>query len=250
MDSPTTNKQALRISLDFRLLSAILALVIIAMLAFWQPWNDPRAQDRTIEVTGQAQVTAVPDEFVFYPSYEFKNDNKQAALDELSKKSNEIVAKLKGIGVPDNKIKTNSSGYDYPVYSKPEEGRSTPTYSLTLTVTVDTKELAQKVQDYLVTTTPSGAVSPQPQFSDKKRTELEAQARDQATKDARAKAEQSAKNLGFSLGAVKSVADGAGFGGVPYAGRGLETDAVSPKLTVQPGENELTYMVTVAYFVK
>lgn len=250
MDSPTNTKQTLKISLDFRLASLILALIIIGMLAFWQPWSDPRAQDRTIEVTGQAQVTAVPDEFIFYPSYEFKNENKQAALDALSKKSNEVVAKLKELGVADSKIKTNSGGYDYPVYSKPEGGASVATYSLSLTVTVDNKDLAQKVQDYLVKTTPSGVISPQPQFSDKKRTELEAQARDQATKDARAKAEQSAKNLGFSLGAVKSVSDGAGFGGLPYASRGLETDSVSPKLIIQPGENELTYIVTVTYFVR
>jgi uncharacterized protein len=250
MERPTNNKQTVRISLDFRVLSAVLTLVIIGMLAFWQPWSDPRAQDRTIEVTGQAEVTAVPDEFVFYPNYEFKNENKQAALDELTKKSTEVVAKLKTLGVPDSKIKTNSSGYDYPVYSKPEDGTSTPTYNLSLTIMVDTKELAQKVQDYLLTTTPSGAVSPQPQFSDKKRQELENQARDEATKDARAKAEQSAKNLGFSLGAVKAVADGAGFGGLPYVSRGLEVDTASPKLTVQPGENELTYIVTVTYFVR
>lgn len=242
-----TNNVSLRV--DVRVVIGALVLIILAMFALWRPWEG--ATDRTVEVTGQAKVTAVPDEFVFYPVYEFKNVDKQAALDALSKKSSEVVAKLKELGVADTKIKTNSDGYDYPVFKG--DGASTPTYSLRLTVTVDDKDRAQKVQDYLVTTTPSGAVSPQASFSDKKRTELESRARDEATKDARAKAEQSAKNLGFAIGSVKTVNDGAGFNGIPYAvGRGAADVATSatPELALQPGENELTYTVTVTYFVR
>ena len=240
-------KTKLSISLDYRLLSAILVLVVAGMLALWQPWNDPRADTRTIEVTGQAKITAVPDEFVFYPSYEFKNADKKAALAQLTTKSNEVVGKLKSLGVADDKIKTNSSGYDYPVY---EQSGKTATYTLQLTITINDKTLAQKVQDYLVTTSPSGAVSPQANFSDIKRKDLENKARDEATKDARSKAEQSAKNLGFSLGQVKTVNDGVGFGGItPYASMAQDSGS-SSKLLVQPGENDLSYTVTVTYFVR
>jgi uncharacterized protein len=235
-------QKTLNISLDFRVISAILLVVIVGMLAVWRPWQ-ATAGDRTIKVTGQATVTAVPDEFVFYPSYQHKT------LDELTKKSDAVVAKLKELGVADSKIKTNSSGYDMPVYIK--DGSTAPTYTLSLTVTVDNKELAQKVQDYLVTSSPMGSVSPQATFSDTKRLELETNARDQATKDARAKAEQSAKNLGFGLGAVKTVEDGAGFDGLAYASRGGVGVAEDSKLqlTVQPGENELNYTVTVTYIL-
>ena len=238
----------LQISLDYRMVCVALLVVIIGMFALWQPWNDPRAELRTVEVTGQATVTAEPDEFVFYPSYQFKNADKQAALAELTAKSNDIVAKLKELGVADSKLKTNSDGYDMPVYL---EDKSTPTYTLQITVIVGTKDLAQKVQDYLITTTPSGAVTPQATFSDKKQNEVENQARDEATKDARSKAEQSAKNLGFSLGAVKTVNDAAGFG-IYFPTRGFATDSVASaeKLTIQPGENELSYSVSVEYFVR
>lgn len=249
MDSPKKNvKTELQLRLDYRVLCVVMLLVIVGMLAFWQPWKDARADQRTIEVTGQAIVTAAPDEFVFYPTYEFKNSDKQTALNALSQKSDEVVAKIKALGVPDNKIKTNSSGYEQPVY---KEGSGEASYTLTLTVSVDSKDMAQKVQDYLVTTGPSGAVSPQAQFSQTKRNELEGKARDEATKDARAKAEQSAKNLGFGLGAVKTVTDGAGFGVYPYMGRGdVAVDSASPQLEVQPGENELSYSVTVTYFLR
>jgi len=201
-------------------------------------------------VTGEAKVTAAPDEYVFTPSYEFQNADKNAALGELTKKSEEIVKKLKDLGVADNKIKTNSDGYDFPIFKKEEA--STATYSLRITVTVNDKDLAQKVQDYLVGTTPTGTVTPQLAFSDAKRKELESKARDEATKEARSKAEQSAKNLGFSLGEVKSVKDGSSFDGVqPLMREGVTNDSSQPsKLTLQPGENDLSYNVSVSYYVK
>lgn len=245
------SKNSFNLKMDYRVIIGLLLVVISLMLLFWRPW-EPRidAESRTIDVTGQAKVTAVPDEFVFTPAYEFKNADKAAALSELSKKSDEIIKKLKEMGVADNKIKTNSDGYDYPVYDKQE---TIPTYTLRLTVTVNDKEEAQKVQNYLVSTAPTGAVSPQLAFSDAKRKELENKARDEATKEARSKAEQSAKNLGFTLGEIKSVNDGASFGGVrPMLrdGATAEDSAQSSELSLQPGENELTYHVTVVYFVR
>jgi len=82
---------------------------------------------------------------------------------------------------------------------------------------------------------------------------LENQARDEATKDARAKADQSAKNLGFKVAAVKAVNDGSGFGGYPYPtidyAEGLKADDSRSSLTIQPGENDLSYTVTVTYFI-
>ena len=237
------------LTLDYRLIVVALLLVIAGMLVLWRPWEG--RSDRTVQVTGQSTVIATPDEFVFYPTYEFKNAEKSTALAALSAKSEEIVKKVKELGVPDNKIKTSSNGYDYPVYK--DTDRSTPTYTLSITISTDADHV-QKVQDYLLSTAPTGNVSPQATFSDAKRRELENKARDEATKDARTKAEQSAKNLGFGLGAIKTVDDAAGFGGIVYPGRGvMATDVATPEvkqLTVQPGENELSYSVTVTYFVR
>jgi uncharacterized protein YggE len=155
------------------------------------------------------------------------------------------------MGVADSKIKTNSDGYDLPTFKK--QNPPSATYSLRLTVTLNNKDLAQKVQNYLVTTTPTGAVTPELEFSDAKRKELESKARDEATKEARSKAEQSAKNLGFKLGDVKSVKDGSSFGGIqPMMNEGIANDSSSSssKLTLQPGENDLSYEVSVSYYLK
>lgn len=261
-NSAPKNKNSFTFTFDYRFVVAALLAVILVMIVLWRPWEFRAAADaRTVTVSGQAKLTAAPDEFLFMPNYEVKGQEKDVALKELSAKSDEIVKKLKELGVADSKIKTSTDGYDSPIYGidgsgstdiaprAPEE--TTPTYTLRMTVTVNDKALAQKVQDYLVTTTPTGAVSPQVTFSENKRKELESKARDIATKEARAKAEQSAKNLGFSVGPVKSVNDDAGFGVYPGAGREFAVDeAEQTKLGLQPGENDLSYQVTVIYYLK
>lgn len=249
----SNTKARLNIPLDFRWVSVALLVVIVAMLLVWKPWNSVSSDDRTVSVTGTATLKAEPDQFVFYPGYEFKNADKTKALAEMTAKSDEVVAGLKKVGVADKDIKTNSNGYDNRGYY-PEKIEEDSTYYLGLTVTVATREMSQKVQDYLLTTNPSGQVSPQGSFSDSKRKELEDKARDEANKDARSKAEKSAKSLGYRLGRVKSVEDGAGFGGpIMLEGRGggiSASDAKATMLSVQPGENDFNYSVTVVYFVR
>jgi uncharacterized protein len=252
-DAERSNK--INMSIDLRLIIVGLSLIIIGMLAFWRPWQaEATNEDRTVEVTGQATVKAEPDEFSFNPLYQSTATTKQPAIDELNKKSNDIIAKLKEIGLSDKQIKSNVNGYDQ-LYDRPGT-ENTVNYTLSLTITVPSREQAQKVQDYLQTTAPQGSVTPLPTFSDAKRKELESQARDEATKDARKKADQSAKNLGFKLGKVKSVNDGSGFDGpTPFEGKGISLAVDSAAATrasfaVQPGENELPYSVTVVYYLK
>lgn len=255
IDTSKKPKNKLHLNLDYRIIIGVLLVAVGIMLALWRPWESaPTDQSKTITVSGVAKMNAVPDEYVFTPSYQFKNANKDAALAELTTKSNEIVAKLKGLGVSNDKIKTNSSGYNYSYYY--DSLNKTSTYTLRLTITVNNKELAQKVQDYLITTSPIGTVSPEAQFSDKKQKELESQARDQATKDARAKADQMAKNLGFKVGKVKSVEDSGGAGDYPTplyaAANSAEASDLksTASLEVQPGENDFEYAVSVVYYIK
>jgi uncharacterized protein len=251
-EKPASNK--LNLALDLRIVVVALLVVIVAMLALWRPWVSKATTDRTVQVTGEATVKAKPDEFLFYPNYEVKNTDKTAALNEVSQKSSDITKKLKDLGVADKDIKTSSSGYDYPVYYG---NGDTPTYTLQFTITTHDVTLTQKVQDYLVTTSPTGTVSPQAQFSDAKRKQLESQARTNAAKDARTKADQLGKNVGFKITKVKTITDGDGFGGgirplysADKAMSANSTDSASPSLTVQPGENDLSYSVTVDYYIK
>lgn len=259
-------KHKLNMSLDLRVVVILLLVVIAGMLFVWKPWSEAAtsaADSRTIKVTGEASLKAEPDEYVFSPMYTVQNStsDQAAALEELSKKSQTIVDGLKALGIKDSQIKTNADGYNrgelLPINpTDPAAPKPTATYSLRLTITVTEREQAQKVQNYLNTTTPTGPVTPYANFSATKRKQLEDQARDAATKDARRKADQSANNLGFELGKVKSVSDGSGFGAIPFAERGIASDTAvttvpaPAELSVQPGENELSYSVSVEYFVK
>lgn len=251
LPSPAPAKNRLNLSLDLRIVVIALLAVIVAMLLIWKPWTSAGASDRTIEVTGEASIKAEPDEFVFSPTYQYDNPDRDKALTEATRKHDEIIKELKELGVADNKIKSDTSGFDNAPYY-PENDRKNVVYSSTITVTAASREQAQKIQDYLVTTSPVGSISPQASFSDAKRKELENKARDEATKNARAKADQTSRNLGAKVGKVKSVTDGAGFdGGFPVMGRALMAeDSVKTSLAVQPGENELNYTVTVVYYIK
>lgn len=246
--TPAPHKQSF--SIDYRVIIVVLLLAVVGLgILSWKYRSDSTANsDRTIQVTGEAKITAEPDEFVFYPSYEVKNGEKKAAIETLSKKSEEIVGRLKALGIPDNKIKADTSGYDSFYYYDGQQ----QIYTLRFTITVGSRADAQKVQDYLVTTAPSGNVLPQATFSAAKRKELESKARDEATKEARSKADQSAKNLGFKVGRVKAVTDGSGFGDIIPLRAVAEDKALSTsaQLSVQPGQNDLNYSVTVIYFVK
>lgn len=239
------------LSLDLRFIVIILLLIMAIMVVIWKPWDTISSDDRTISVTGDATISAEPDEFAFSPTYEFTSANQDTALTDLTERSDGIVTELKKLGVKDNQIKTNASDYDYQIYRKP--GTDLSTYTLQLTITIGDKDLAQKVQDYLLTTSPAGTITPYPSFSDAKQKQIESKARDEATKDARAKAEQSARNLGFKVGKVKSVNDGTGFDDYYLGGATtLEAgdSATSRSLAIQPGENDLSYSVTVVYYVK
>jgi hypothetical protein len=177
----------------------------------------------------------------------------------MTAKSNEIITKLKQLGVPDNKIKSSSNNYGG---FSPIDVPNGTSYTLYLTITAESKALAQKVQDYLLTTSPSGAVTPSGNLSTAKQKQLQDQARDKAEQDARAKANQSAKNLGFKVKQVKSVEDGSLNGGLcnfnicPLSQTDINSslspgmNAQSNQLSLQPGENDLDYSVKVTYYIK
>lgn len=252
--NPTRQTRSLTLQLNPWWLCAALAAVLLVAIVLWRPWQDKAAGDRTIKVSGQATVKAEPDEYRFSPSYEFRNTDKDSGLKEMTAKSDEVIAGIKKLGVADKDIESNASGYrDYYYFNR---STNSHTYNLDIQITAGSRDKAQKIQDYLLTTGPTGSVSPSVTFSDSKRKELESKGRDQATREARAKADQQASNLGFKIGKVKAISDSntnMGWdGGEPMITQGLNASGNQEKmrLDVQPGENELTYSVEVVYYIR
>ncbi len=252
-------KKVVTLTFDYRWLLIVVLLSIIAVMTLlWRPWEPSFDKNaRTVDVIGKAIVKASPDQAVFSPYYQFNDDDTNAAIEAAKEKSTIIIAELKKLGVKENAIKTQSSGYVTGTEDDATSiGRPSNAYTLSVIVTLEDLPLAQKVQDYLTTTKPEGQITPSYSFTAATQKSLEGKARSEAIKDARKKAEEMAKNLGFGVGAVKSVTDNEftdylyPYGPTPMMeGKDLTVERVSG-LALQPGENELSYSVKVIYYIQ
>ncbi len=250
----TPSKPRTNVTLSFNVwwLVGLLAAIIAAMLLIWRPWQGTSSTNRTVTVSGSTTIKATPDEFVFNPSWQFRGADKAAALKDASTKSETVIAELKKLGVNDKDIKSNTGGWDGYYYFDRDQNQHV--YMLNVTATVRDRDQAQKVQDFLVTTEPTGEVSPQATFSKTLQKKLEQQGRTEATKDARTKADEMAQNLGFKVGKVVTITDNGQGGGVyPMIAPGtaaMDSSVKNIELAVQPGQNEITYTVQVVYAIR
>lgn len=274
-DSDETVKRKFAFPRGYKLFTKLLMLIILGLVLYiviWlKPWQpNVKASDRVISVTGEATVTATPDEYVFTPTYDFTNAVQATALAQLTTTSQQIVNGLKALGTPSKDIQTSSDGYtsggyELPVIPSPiSQNNGQYTYELDLTVTIDDNtNLAHKVQNYLVTTNPTGDVTPSVNFSTAMQNSLENKARNLAEINARSNANQSAKNLGFKIAAVKTVVDNGlsnnnvvspcgGSEGAVCMGSNLAVPSTSStqNLSLQPGQNQLYYSVSVQFYIK
>ena len=216
-----------------------------------RPWQANSASaSRSISIEGSSSLKAAPDEYQFSPTYQEKGADRSAIQEQLTTKINTIVAKLKELGVEESKITLASTTYDNYWTDGADE-----VVSNTLTISVSDKEQAQKVQDYLLTTSPQGQISPYPTFSNDKRKELENTVRMQALADAKSKADRTADELGIRVGKVITIEDQPMGGIYPMAidarTTGIaEGSATVSSLPVLSGEQEITYTVKVVYEIK
>jgi len=249
-------KQSITVKLNAWIICAVLVITNLIMLGFWQPWNSKSVSDRTISITGSTTIESEADQFVFSPYYQKEGTDKVAINAEFSILASTITTKLKELGVADSAIKTDINSYEYSIYYGNQPSNETST--LYITVTIKDKVLAQKVQDYIVTTSPYGSITPQVSFSTAKQKTLESKAREEAIKDAKTKAEASASQLGVKIGKVVSVTDNyfSGISPLPWmpsdstSSDSVKESSATSSYTVQPGLNEYSFSVQVVYEIK
>lgn len=245
------------LTINLKWLALLLALALIGVLIWTKPWSG--TSQRTISVTGQATIEAVPDEYQLNATYQKNAATTKEANDQVAVIGNEVITKLKGLGLDEKQIKTSvntNPTYDSRIVP---EGPGTPTgYSASYMVTVTTKnkEQAQKVQDYLATTPVQYNYSPTPSFSKEAQTKLESEARAKALTNAKQKAEQTAKELGVRVGKVVTVSEVNQIGGpIPLIGKDMavSVQAGSERQAgpiIEPGSQEYTFSLTVTYAIR
>lgn len=240
------------LQLDLRIICIILLFIIAGMLALWRPWDSSATSEKTVQVSGSATVSAEPAEFRFSPAFEVAAANQQAAKDALATKINALVDSLRDLDIAETDIIVSAYSYDTYYYTTRDEGDKTA-YA-TVSVSVDSKDQAQEVQDLLQTTDAEGSLTPYAEFSDAQQKELESQAREAAIADARTKGEQSASLLGAELGDVLSFSETSGFDGyfdtLPFTETLDAAVGSEASLPVLPGEQDLTYQISVTFALK
>ncbi len=248
----------LQFKLNLRYLCIVLLAIIAVMLAVWQPWK-LGVKAKTISVSGTANVEKAPDFFVFNPTYTSQGAEGSEAIKKVTAIGNEVVAKLKQLGLSDDQITTNvSASPDYralkgddAVLGSPTPANTGATYQIT--AKAKDKDLARRVLEYLVTTPLQSSVTPQSEFSRETRRTLELEARKQAVADARRKAETTAAELGVKLGKVVSVSE-AGGGIYPVlqgksSGQALDMAMPSPP-ELQTGLQEISFTITAEFEIR
>ncbi len=217
----------------------------------------------SISVTGEADMTAVPDVATF--SFSVSADSKvvSTAQSSVTDKMDKILAGLKGMGIEEKDIKTTNYSV-YPKYSYPEivcmstycpsSGRQVQDgYTVSHDVTVKVRK-AEDAGKALSLVGESGATNISSiSFAVDDPDKLFEEARTLAIEDAKSKAKTLAKELGVRLVRIVSYYDNNG-GPMPYYAEGMGGDMVKTMSAVAPtlpaGENKYTANVTIIYEIR
>jgi uncharacterized protein len=194
----------------------------------------------TVTVTGNGDVTAVPDQASFSFTVQTKGTTAAAALTRNGTDTKAVIAAVEGAGVPEANIQTAQVSLD-PVLSN--DGTSIVGYTAADTITVTKLAIAKagSVVDAAVgagatdVSGPSLELSAQDALYDK--------ALKAAVANAKSKAQARVDAAGRNLGEIVSIVEGGGAAPVPFA-VGAAKDASTP---IEPGTQDVRATVTVTY---
>lgn len=237
--------------LAYKLANTLLLVAIFGLLLWSQPWSNSTGETRKITVMGEATIEVEPDEYLFTPRFEERGTDKDALKGTVTKQANEVIDKLKELGVEESDMKLDVSSYDRWYWREGQEG----VLSASLQIKTTNKDIVQSVQDYLLSLDIEGNLTPNATFSEAKRKEIDTQVTELAINDAKAKAEQQARLFDAEVGDVIEVKKDSN-GAIPfYSGATTdaalaEEDAARSSLPVLPGENKYSQTITVVYELK
>jgi uncharacterized protein YggE len=202
-----------------------------------QATTTPADQPHTNSVTGVGVQT--------------RDTDPTKAVSANTDKMTAIIAALKAHGIDSKDIQTTNFSVSAQQNNDPQTGlpRGPITFIVDNTVVITIRDLS-KVGQILSASIDAGAnniygVS----FSVADQTALEAQARDKAMADAKARAMQLAKDAGVTLDAPMSISENSS-GPTPYFAKGFAANAApSAAVPVQTGQEQVQLQVNVVYLI-
>jgi len=202
----------------------------------------------TAEGTGEA--SAAPDTAVVNIGVTQNSPSVIDAQDKVNKKTSAIINAFKKEGVEEKNIKTTSYSVN-PSYNY-NRGQNITGYNVTQTLEVKVKPI-EKINKIIDLATANGANianGAQFSFSDSLKDKLEKEAREEAVKVAKKKAEGLANAAGIKLGKIVDINEQ---GSTPEyimpLGRGGSIEATDKEnpTNITPGENTISITITLSY---
>ncbi len=203
---------------------------------------------RTVTVVGSGKVTGTPDTLRADIGVEATAADVSSALNESSAQVTKVTDAVVAAGVDRKDIQTQQVSLT-PRYSTAAPGGTSEItgYQATNTIRVTIRDLA-KASDILAAAATAGGDNTRISnvaFAIDDDSELMTQAREAAFDDARSRAEQYASLAGDSLGKVQTITEETSGQTQPVT---VQRDAVAASpVPIEPGEQTLTFSVTVTY---
>ena len=203
-------------------------------------------------VTGEGEVTVVPDVAILSLGVEAQAITVQQAMDEAAIAMDQVMAALRANGVAEKDIQTQWFNI-YPVRDWIDEGREILIgYRVSNTVSAKIRDVAA-TGSIIDRVAEAGGDSTRIQgvtFTVDDPSQYHSEARAKAMADAKAKAQQLADLAGVDLGRPFYISESGGF--VPiyrdYGYGMLEAGAVPPT-PISPGETEVTLTIQMAFAI-
>jgi hypothetical protein len=224
------------------------SLMAPAMAAAQSP-TDSDEPTRQISVNGTGRIFIEPDIADVQLGVTFQGDTAKEASDKAAEAMNAVLAALLELGIPEKDIQTTQLSIN-PVYDWNDSPPNIEGWEASNIVTVTVRDVTM-VGDVVDAATSAGATNVNGvTFRVDDPTAAEAQARDAAVADARAKADQLAAAAGVTIVGVISISENSYNQPQPiyyekaYAEAAMDAAAATP---VQPGNVELSIEVYINY---
>lgn len=216
-----------------------------------QPTTTPADQPHTISVTGIGAAYGTPDTGSAQIGVQTRDTDPTKAVSANSAKMTAIITGLKAQGIDSKDIQTTNFSVSAQQNNDPQTGlpRGPITFIVENTVVITVRDLT-KVGQVLSASVEAGAnniygVS----FSVADQSGLQAQARDKAMADAKARAQQLAKDAGVTLDAPMSISENFSGGPIQYAKSFAGNAAPAADVPVQTGQVQVQLEVNVVYLI-
>ena len=203
--------------------------------------------EHTLSVTGTGQIFVSPDAADVTLGVQVTRQTLKEAQNVAAQQMNDVLAAIHALGITDADIETATLSMG-PVYDYNSGTQRITGYTVDNMITVHVKDLT-KLADVVDNSVAAGATTVQGiTFKVTDQTGAEAQARQDAVRDARAKADALASAAGVTITGVQSISETSYSPPIWYGSPAAGADQGAPTPII-PGKTDVSITVSVTYLI-